>query len=274
MHYLRGTKIGDDPTDEVFEHFVGVVVEGTGTTPPSSYQKVPYNAGLWPISHGGLSDLTYDDSIAHGVQRLAEQGAAPGDVIFGFSQGAVAASLYRSAHTGNLYLLVANPGRPNGGLMARFKGLSVPFFDVTFGGETPHNGDYTIDVARQYDGWADFPAQLWNPVAVANALLGILLIHGGTQTELTAEEFRAAECAGSDHYQYDADSNTAYYLIKTPSLPLLMPLEWFLPRQLVAALGGPLRWFIETAYDRGDYGRPTRSTFFKPLELLRRVVGV
>ena len=127
-------------------------------------------------------------------------------------------------------------------------------------------------MARQYDGWADFPAHLWNPVAVVNALMGVLLIHGDTQTKLTAEQFRAAESAGRDHYQYDAASNTAYYLLETPRLPLLMPFEWCLPRHVVDAVAAPLRRIIETAYDRADYGRPTRSTLVNPLDLLRRAL--
>ena len=156
--------------------------------------------------------------------------------------------------------------------MARFPKVSIPVAGVTFSGATPHNGDHTIDVARQYDGWADFPADLWNPLAVANALMGILVVHGGTQTEVTADEIRAAESAGRRYYQYDADSNTVYYLLRTPSLPLLMPFERVLPRRAVDAVAGPLRWFIETAYDRSDYSRPTRSTFRTPLTLLRKAV--
>lgn len=273
LHYLRGTRIGDDPPDEVFERFIGAVIDGTGIAPPSHYEKVTYNAGLRPLSHGGTADLTYDASLAQGVRLLTERAAAPGDVIFGFSQGAVAASFYKSAHTGNRYVLVENPSRPNGGIMARFAGVSIPVAGVTFSGATPHNGDHTIDVARQYDGWADFPADLLNPLAVMNALLGILVVHGGTQTEVTADEIRAAESAGPEYYQYDADSNTSYYLIRTPSLPLLTPFERILPRPVLDVVAVPLRRFIETAYDRSDYSRPTRSTLLRPLELLRRVAS-
>ena len=272
LHYLRGTKIGDDPSDEVFERFIGAVIDGIGAPPPSRYEKVSYNAGFRPLSHGGMTDLTYDASLAQGVQLLAERAAEPGEVIFGYSQGAVVASFYKSAHTGNRYVLVENPSRPNGGIMARFPKVSIPVAGVTFSGATPHNGDHTVDVARQYDGWADFPADLWNPLAVANALMGILVVHGGAQTEVTADEIRAAESAGRRYYQYDADSNTVYYLLRTPSLPLLMPFERVLPRRVVDAVAGPLRWVIETAYDRSDYSRPTRSTFLRPLGLLRRMV--
>ena len=264
LHYLRGTNIGAEPTEQQFQDFIAVVLDGTGTTPPDGpYEKVPYNAGFRPFSHGGFKDLTYDDSVAQGLDLLEGQHPAQGDIIFGFSQGAVVASQYKATHTGNTYVLVENPSRPNGGIMERFKGLHIPFLDVTFSGATPNNGDYTVDVARQYDGWADFPTYLWNPLAVANAVAGIVLIHGKTQTELTAADLEAAEASGnSDYYQYDAGSNTAYYVVKTYPIPLLMPLDPFLPDPVIAALDAPLRQFIETAYDRSDYSKPTRATFF------------
>ena len=272
LHYLRGTNIGGVPTEQEYQEFIKVVIDGSDTvTPDEPYEKVPYNAGFWPVSHGGLGDLTYDDSVHQGVELLAGQHPA-GDVIFGYSQGAVAASLYKATHTGNTYLLVENPSRPNGGVMQRFKGLTIPFVEVTFSGATPNNGvdgapgDLTIDVARQYDGWADFPKYLWNPVAIANAILGIALVHSNVQTELTAAELEAARESGdSDYYQYHAGTNTHYYVIKTYPIPLLMPVDPFLPDSVIAALDAPLRAFIETAYDRTDYSAPVEASFFEPL---------
>ena len=266
LHYLRGTNIGFIPSEQQYEDFIATVIDGSGLTPPTSYEEVPYNAGFRPFSRGGFADLSYNDSVAQGVQRLGEQQVTDGDLIFGFSQGAVAASLYKATHTGNTYVLVANPSRPNGGVMQRFRGLTIPFVDVTFSGPTPATGDYTVDVVRQYDGWADWPTYLWNPVAVANALMGIVLVHGNTQLEITAEDLELAEQAGSDYYQFDEDSNTAYYVVKTYPVPLLMPFDW-LPDPILAALDAPLRWFIETAYDRTDYSLPLRSSFFAPWKL-------
>ncbi|UXA18750.1 PE-PPE domain-containing protein [Mycobacterium sp. SMC-4] len=266
LHYLRGTNIGTVPTDQEFVDFIDEVLVGAGASGPEQpYHKVPYNAGFRPFSRGGFRDLTFDKSVAQGVDLLTGQHPAAGDVIFGFSQGAVAASIYKGDNSGNTYVLVANPGRANGGLLQRFKGLKVPLIDVSFGGATPVNGDFTIDVTRQYDGWSDFPAYLWNPVAVANALLGIAWVHGQTQWELTAQDLEDARAAGSDYYQFDAASNTAYYVIRTYPVPLLMPLQSFLPASAIAALDAPLRAFIETAYDRSDYSKPTRSWMFKPL---------
>ncbi|MEZ0342428.1 PE-PPE domain-containing protein [Mycobacterium sp. pV006] len=265
LHYLRGTNIGSVPTDAVFNDFIGEVITGAGVEAPDTpYVKVPYNAGFFPFSRGGFRDLTFDASVAQGVRLLEEQDPAPGDIIFGFSQGAVAASIYKGEHTGNTYVLVANPNRPNGGVLQRFKGLKVPLVNITFNGATPDNGDFTIDVTRQYDGWSDFPTYLWNPLAVANALVGIALVHGNTQWELSAEDLEEAREAGSDYYQFDADSNTAYYVIRTYPIPLLMPLQPILPASWLAALDAPLRAFIETAYDRSDYSKPTRASLFAP----------
>lgn len=266
LHYLRGTNIGFIPSEEQYEDFIKTVIDGSGLTPPTSYEEVAYNGGFRPFSHGGFADLSYDDSVVQGTQLLADQQAAEGDVIFGFSQGAVAASLYKATHTGNTYVLVGNPSRPNGGVMQRFRGLTIPFVDVTFSGATPANGDFTVDVVRQYDGWADFPTYLWNPVAIANAFMGIVLVHGNTQLELTSEDLELAEQAGSEYYQFDEHSNTAYYVIKTYPVPLLMPFDW-LPDPILAALDAPLRWFIETAYNRTDYSQPLRSRLFAPLNL-------
>ncbi|BBY73643.1 hypothetical protein MPRF_05420 [Mycolicibacterium parafortuitum] len=267
LHYLRGTNIGGVPTEQQFEDFIGAVVDGSGVTPPdSAYRLVPYSATFRPFSHGGFRDLTYDDSVAEGVELLAGHQLSAGDVVFGFSQGAVAASVYKETHTGNVYLLVGNPGRPNGGVMQRFDGAKIPLLDVTFGGATPNNGDLTIDVTRQYDGWSDFPRYVWNPVAVLNAIMGTILVHSPTQTELTAADLAAARDSGDPaYYQYDAGSNTHYYVIKTYPIPLLMPLDPFLSDAAMAALDAPLRTFIESSYDRTDYSQPARAGLVKPV---------
>ncbi len=141
LHYLRGTSIGYLPSEQMYQDFIGRVIDGAGVTPPDSpYQKVDYNGGFWPVSHGGFRDLTFNKSVRQGVGALEARDPAAGDVIFGFSQGAVVASQYKGAHTGNTYVLVANPNRPNGGVMQRFKGITVPIVDLTFDGATPNNG--------------------------------------------------------------------------------------------------------------------------------------
>jgi hypothetical protein len=269
VDYLRGTNIGWTPTDQQYRAFISQVLEGTGTAadPPAPSGFVDYNAGFWPVSNNYIFDLTWNKSVAQGVQHLDAKNPG-GDVVFGLSQGAVVISRYKAEHpegTGNTFVLVENPSRPNGGVMERFAGLYIPILDVSFTGATPDNGDLTIDVARQYDGWADFPTYPLNLLATANAIMGMIYVHGQTQTELTAADIEAAQAGGSMYYQQHGD--TTYYLIRTPLVPLLMPLRGIVPDPVLGAIDPVLRTFIEMGYDRTDYSAPTKAKLFPPISL-------
>jgi PE-PPE domain len=267
VYYLRGTNIGDEPTDAEYEQFMDRVFNGAGGASPATTKvKIPYNAGFWPVSSGGLDDLTYNASVEQGVDLLNEKPVGTGDTVFGFSQGAVAASKYKGEHqdSGATYVLAENPSRPNGGVMTRFEGLTIPILDITFSGPTPETDDLTIDIARQYDGWADFPTYPLNFLATANAIAGIVYVHGSTQRE----EDLAADIAGIetdptdpnyDPMYYQEHGNTEYYLIATDRLPLLMPLEGIVPDPILTAADTPLRYVVELGYERGDYSEPTRA---------------
>ena len=251
VYYLRGTNIGNEPTEDQYRAFIDTVLAGTEspTEPPKT--KIGYPATIWPVSKGYLGDAKWNDSVAAGVAGLQEKQPDAGDVVFGFSQGAVVASQYKAqGPTGATYVLVENPNRPNGGVMSRFQGLTIPIMDLTFSGPTRDNGDETIDIARQYDGWADFPTYPVNLLADLNAVMGIALVHGKTQTELTEQDLADAKAAGGMYYQ--EHGNTTYYLVRTDTLPLLMPIAGVAP-DLAAALDPPLRAIIETGYDRSDY---------------------
>lgn len=269
VDYLRGTNIGWTPTDQQYRDFISRVLDGTDTpaATPTSSGNIPYNAGFWPFSNRYIFDLTWNKSVAQGVKNLEERNPQ-GDVVFGLSQGAVVISRYKAAHpegTGNTWVLVENPSRPNGGILERFAGLYIPVLDISVSGATPDNGDTTIDVARQYDGWADFPTYPLNFLATANAIAGMILVHGQTQTELTAADIEAAKAGGSAYYQ--EHGSTTYYLIRTPLVPLLMPLKGIVPDPILGAIDPVLRKFIEMGYDRTDYSKPTRAQLFPGIPL-------
>jgi hypothetical protein len=175
--------------------------------------------------------------------------------IFGYSQSAVIASLEKQAaidEPGDTpldlhFFLLANPMRPNGGFLSRGpEGLTIPIIGITFHGATPTNscevGECfeTVDVAVQYDGLGgDAALGLTNVLAVANAVMGYLLLHG----ELQNSNFDNALYQGSF-------GDTDYYLIPTPRLPLLMPFEPIVPSPILTLLDGPLRAVIEAGYAR------------------------
>jgi hypothetical protein len=252
VEYVRGTNIGDNPSDAAFKSFADSMILGTAGGTVTGPCCVDYPGGFWPVSNGGLSDPTYDASVDEGLAALNSE-AQTGDVIFGFSQGAVVASEYKGTHTGNTYVLVENPNRPNGGILERFNGLHIPILDVSFNGATPDNGDLTYDISRQYDGWSDFPTDPLNLLATANAVAGIYYLHGKTQDLTSADLPDASD--GSMYYQQHGD--TTYYLIPTDELPILMPFNGIVPDPVLKALDPPLRVLVELGYNRSDYSTPT-----------------
>ncbi|MGB3483748.1 MAG: PE-PPE domain-containing protein [Mycobacterium sp.] len=253
VYYLRGTNIGNVSPDPAFGSWVDNVLTATSVDHDQP-TKVDYPGGFWPLSKGYLGDPTYNRSVSLGVAGLNQaitDGAGGEVIVFGHSQGAVVATEYLRQHPGSdlTFVLTGNPNRPNGGILQRFNGLYVPILDISFNGATPTDDATTIDIARQYDGWVDFPRYPLNLVASANALLGIVFLHGKYEEAITPEVL-----AGLEPTQH---GNTTYYLVPTARLPLLMPFEGLLPKNVLDALDAPLRQIVELGYDRTDYGKPT-----------------
>lgn len=233
----------------------------------------------------GLTDMTFDESVAVGQANLDAciRGAACmltappytdtnemalTDTVYvasGMSQSAVIASYQKAAlisdpvpDTTVSFILVSSPNRPNGGLLERFAGLYIPFVGLTFNGATPtdsarSNPLLTIDVVRQYDGWADFPNNPLNLLADLNAALGALFLH-------PAHNDLNGTAVLQGYYQ-----DTTYYITPSELLPLVMPLDALplIGPVLARLLDAPLRVLVETGYDRTiNPGQPTRANFF------------
>jgi hypothetical protein len=204
----------------------------------------------------------FDQSVGQGVvdldQAMNAQSAGDSMVVFGYSQSARIASIQKGnlAAAGSTlpvsFVLIGNPNRPNGGILQRFEGLTVPFAGITFDGATPTNTDFkTVDITRQYDGWSDFPNNPMNPFATANAVAGIHYLHGDYQSV----------GLGDALYQ-GAYGDTDYYMIPSGRLPLLMPLtEAGVPSPIVTILDAPARVLVEAGYDRTvSPGAPTKAS--------------
>lgn len=271
VYYLKGTEIGDTTSHPAPLVFTTAMMTGAGRTSPQAgdFHVVDYPATIGPFSHGGFGDPSWDVSVGRGIAALGEQ-PQPGDTVVGYSQGAVVATAYKRDHLGNgvNYVLLENPGRPNGGIFERFDGLYIPLLNVKFDGATPVVDDpeegagTTVDIARQYDGWADFPTYPLNLLATANALLGIVYLHGDTQ-DLDASALTDIDTSDPRYYQQHED--TTYYLVPTQRLPLLMPLRGVLPGAVLDRLDAPLRAVVETGYDRSDYSRNTPAQLLPPV---------
>lgn len=250
-----------------------LIMTGSGTAnPPQSYitnvtsryltnftsaLTIPVTTaeGLYPYT--GVKDLTLDISLARGVTALDNAinlqispflHSGSGSVsILGYSQSSIVASLempkllaegFTNGTGGNpiqaYFTLLGDPANPNGGLLARFPGLSLPSLGITFGTSTPSNDFPTTIWSLEYDGFADFPRYPIDIFSDLNALAGIVFIHG-TYPHLTATQLASAVTLG----QSGDPSMTTYNMIPTENLPLLTPLR------LLPVIGNPLADLIQ-----------------------------
>jgi hypothetical protein len=236
----------------------------------------PYNAvGVITPEEDGSGNLTVLESIAQGLASLdscitsttcdyndgiGSTAPATSDsfVVFGYSQSAAIAMLekaklaaeYAMGAGPDVTFVVIGNARPNGGLVARdtegiFTSLvlGIPR-DELVTAPAPTGTQYaTVDIALQYDLFADAPLNPLNLLAVVNAYMGMLLLHPNYT------DYSLTDPGVIDQGQYD---DTHYYLIPAKVLPLLMPLDSVpvIGHVLADTLDPALRVIIESAYDR------------------------
>jgi hypothetical protein len=114
---------------------------------------------------------------------------------------------------------------------------------VTFSGPTPTNTQHkTVDIAIQYDNWADSPVNPLNLLAVINANMGQQL-----HPHYPEQSLNQPGVVDQGHY-----GDTTYHLMTTPILPLLTPVQQIpmIGSVLADALDAPLRVLVEAGYDR------------------------
>ena len=282
-------------------------------------EPVPYIAQFWPFPFagwGGLNGAKWNVSVASGVQSLNDQIDAAntadpsGDiVIFGYSQGATVSSLVKKQladDNGGVipgqysFVLIGDPNRPNGGLFERLAMLgTVPILDATFGQPTPTDTTVlpavnTTDIAFQYDGVSDFPANPLNILADLNALAGFFYIHGtylspkgsDPSTELpygyTLAELQTAMDCSQSPKNCQTYNDTLYITVPNKVLPIMQPLLEFgaftgtsaIVKPFVDLISPVTRVLIETGYDRSNYGRPSPFTIFTPIDPLKLTVDL
>lgn len=212
-----------------------------------------------------------DQSVADGVVALEQAMAAqPGGqpyVVFGFSQSSVIQTYVKIALAERkaaglpvpdvTFVGIGVGNRPNGGIASRLAGLSIPLFDFTFNGAAPTDaGIPTVDIARQYDGLADTPQFVTNPVALANAVLGILFTHAFYGEEVSLDPGSPKYVPGT---VAQVRGDTTYYWIPTQDLPLLDPLRLFgVPEGVLDIVEPFLTTLVEAGYDRSvPFGEAT-----------------
>lgn len=171
------------------------------------------------------------DSAQTGANLLAArvtEAAQTGEnlYIFGYSQGAelthYAARALAEAGVVDPstlhFALVGDTANPYGGYLTMF-GFNPSIYDSLPGGEA-FNGMHATEYILQYDGLADYPQYVLNPVAVANGVYGMFMQHN-TYLSLTP-----ADLAAGNTFSV---GDVTYHQIPTDVLPILSPLLWLGP---------------------------------------------
>ncbi|MGA7052268.1 MAG: PE-PPE domain-containing protein [Mycobacterium sp.] len=200
---------------------------------------------FYPLT--GIKDLIPNVSVAQGLTILdnaihQQLNAGNNIAVSGFSQSSIIASLEMKqldpvgtpSGLPVVFNLLGDPMNPNGGLLARFPGLSMPSLGFTFYGATPGN-DFTTNIYTiEYDGFADFPQYPINFLADVNAIAGIYYVHG-TYADLTPTQIGSAIPLTNTM----GPTLTSYHMIPNPHLPLLEPLR------AIPVVGNPVADLLE-----------------------------
>ncbi len=244
-----------------------LVVGGTGNGTPSDqmmYQLfeqgiisdpnpvgVTYPADIWPLR----GELTLDQSVAVGVANL---GAALAEssgrvVVVGISQGAVVVNYEKSALLAQedppapqdlVFVTIGDPTNRDGGLLAKLPHFHIPVLDVTIPkapAETPYD---TIEIVHEFDGYADFPDNPFNLLAVLNAVAGIIYEHPNKSGVDLSDPRNIVTISTNS-----LGGTTTHILVPTDDLPLTRPLRSLgIPDKYVDVVDIPLRWVINTGY--------------------------
>ncbi|MBT0566504.1 PE-PPE domain-containing protein [Williamsia sp. CHRR-6] len=267
-----------NPTGTAMDRLLGGYFSTAPGTPYAGYRYTPLT---WPadipFTSGNIGGWTpFDAATRIGsltlIDALSTTAAGTTILVVGYSSsaavvtktvralaaGAAAGQPVRSPEDLS-FLVLGNPNRPNGGVMARLPGIYLPLVGITFDGATPPSPYPTTDVALQYDGIADFPVDVTNLLAVTNAILGMGFLH---------PDYRRYDITDPRTLITDVRIGTTRFLtVRADRLPLLMPFYLFgFPTAVLDALDPILRAAIEVGYDRtAGPGTATTARIGSPL---------
>src|SRR5271163_2590372 len=214
--------------------------------------------GLYPLT--GIKNLTLDVSVSQGVTILnnaIQSAVTSGNTtinVFGYSQSSTISSVVMqmlnptNTPGGSLlpsdvhlnFTLVGDPSNPNGGLLTRFPGLSLPSLGITFGTATPGNSFPTNIYTIEYDGFGDFPQYPIDVLSDVNAFVGIIELHG-TYPFFTAAQLMPTTMGGEAIQLTNTvgPTQTQYFILPTQNLPLLDPVR------AIPVIGNPIADLVQ-----------------------------
>lgn len=261
---------------------------------------VPNTFAYIPVHYPAGFDI--DNSVTAGVRVLDQTIKDNSDqylVVVAYSEGTLVSERVRRdlrptdpdapPKSGLLFVMIASPNLPNGGIFGRFPGVRIPFIVTSNGPAQPSEYDTTY-VTNEYDPYADFPAY-FNPLSLANTLVAIEYVHPDQYYD--SVDYDPLTGTGTTPVLVKTVSNSAggtdtYVFVPADQLPLLAPVRQvasvahltLITEPVLGAVEPLLRLLVDMGYtDRENLNpeKPVRFSFITPpgkvLETVAEVPG-
>jgi hypothetical protein len=267
---------------------------------------LPMDFAYIPVSYPAGFDI--DNSTNAGVPVLANaitnnvqdgEGHDQFLMVVGYSEGAVVAEKVRRnldpdqpgapSRDNLLWVMIASPNVPNGGIFSRFPGLNIPFFVSSNGAAEPSKYDTTY-VTNEYDPYADFPAY-FNPLSLANSLVAVMYVHSDKYYDSVDYDPLTNATNDPNVLVHDPVTNSAggtdtYVFVLANELPLFAPVRQIagilqltpLTEPVLDSIEPLVRLLVDMGYtDRANLNpeKPVQfSLITPPGKILETVAGV
>jgi hypothetical protein len=147
-------------------------------------------------------------------------------------------------------------------------GFRVPVLGWTVT-RTPTDSIYdTVVLAGEYDLVADFPDRPWNLLADINGVFGFFYGHGAASLS-SPSDVPPQNIAVTTNSK---GATTTTYLVPSPVLPMLKPLNGIVPTKVLGAVTKVLKPIVDRGYSRNDAATGSRQPYLQPTAGLPKLV--
>ncbi len=206
-------------------------------------QVVDYSQNALAADHALLDGVEQADIAVREIDgKVVVLGESMGSMVASRLAAELAASSEPPSPDDIRFVLIAPPEE---GVAEYFKvGTYIPVLNYRVS-RVPESPYPTTIVIGEYDGWADPPDRPWNLVSAANALLGIVYVHG--------PPIAAADPNDVPPENTTVDGTVTTHFVPTKYLPLTHPLRDIgIPDRVVDRIDQLLRPIVDAGYLRHD----------------------
>lgn len=273
---LMNTVIGIGGRGDPTSANIPAKLNHTVVPPGYTYLPINYPASIQLSASTAISGpKVYNAILARPGEQLIVAGYSEGSLGAEFAKRRLLANNTGPAASQLSFVMIGSPFAGNGGIFERFPGMSVPFIVNNMGPAAPSKYDSTY-YTREYDPYADFPAY-FNPLSLANSALGVMFAHPDAYYDTYIPGTTSAIVTPVTN---SAGGHDTYVFIKTPDLPLLVPLRIAagaigltpLVKPLLDAVEPLLRVLVDMGYTDRENLNPAKKTPFSLFTPLSKIV--